>query len=110
MSYDHIKFQFSVYSCASCTLYFTLKNSPSTWTHDLCAQKRTHTLETNLNFELLVFRIVTTCIDMAGYWRFRGPCCIFTPEDGCSMVLPNVGILPHHYTIPQPRRPRLESS
>jgi hypothetical protein len=27
------------------------------------------------------------------------------PEDGGSMILRNVGILPHHYKISQPRRP-----
>jgi len=32
------------------------------------------------------------------------------PEDGGSMVLRNVGILPWHYTASHPRRPRLESS
>jgi len=31
------------------------------------------------------------------------------PEDGGSMDLPNVGILPQHYTASQPRRPRLEA-
>jgi hypothetical protein len=31
-------------------------------------------------------------------------------EDGGSMVLRNVGILPQHYTASQPRRPRLEST
>jgi hypothetical protein len=32
----------------------------------------------------------------------------FHPEDGDSMVLRNVGILPHKYTALQPRRLRLE--
>jgi hypothetical protein len=32
------------------------------------------------------------------------------PEDWDNDVLRNVGILPQHYTAPQPRRPRLESS
>jgi hypothetical protein len=30
------------------------------------------------------------------------------PEDGGNNVLRNVGILPQHYTVSQPRRPRLE--
>jgi hypothetical protein len=38
--------------------------------------------------------------------RFGRPWC---PEDGGSTVLRNVGILPQHYTAPQPRRPRIES-
>jgi hypothetical protein len=29
------------------------------------------------------------------------------PEDGCSKVLRNVGLLPQDYTVSQPRRPRL---
>jgi len=44
---------------------------------------------------------VTPFIDMIGYRRFGGP---------CSMVFWGFGILPHYYTISQPRRPRLESS
>jgi len=32
------------------------------------------------------------------------------PEDGGSMDLWNVGILPRHYTESQPKRPRLASS
>jgi len=32
------------------------------------------------------------------------------PENGGSIVLRNVGILPQHYTVSQTRRPRLESS
>jgi len=32
------------------------------------------------------------------------------PEDGSSMNLWNIGILPQHNTVSQPRRPRLEIS
>jgi hypothetical protein len=32
------------------------------------------------------------------------------PEDGGSKALRNADILPQHYTVSQPRRPRLESS
>jgi hypothetical protein len=32
------------------------------------------------------------------------------PEDGASMVLRKVGILPQHYTVSQPRRPRHETA
>jgi hypothetical protein len=42
---------------------------------------------------------------VVGYHRFRGPCC---PRDGGSMDLWNDGILPQHYTAPQPRRNVLE--
>jgi hypothetical protein len=35
-------------------------------------------------------------------WRYN-------PEDGGSMDLRNIGILPQHYTMSQPRRPRLET-
>jgi hypothetical protein len=41
--------------------------------------------------------------------RYRGPWWLH-PEDGASMDLRNVGILPQHYTVSQPRRPRLVSS
>jgi len=27
------------------------------------------------------------------------------PEDGCTMNIWNIGILPQHYTVSQPRRP-----
>jgi hypothetical protein len=33
-----------------------------------------------------------------------------SPEDGGSMVLRNVGILPQHYVASQAKKPRLESS
>jgi len=32
----------------------------------------------------------------------------FRPEDGGSMDLRNVGILPQHYTASQPQRPRIK--
>jgi len=54
----------------------------------------------------MVFWLVTSCV-VAGYQCFRGPCCPY-PEDGGSMVLRNVGILPEQYTASQPRRPQLE--
>jgi hypothetical protein len=39
----------------------------------------------------------------------RGPCCVcLQAEDGSSMVVRNIGMLPHHYTVPQPRRQRTE--
>jgi hypothetical protein len=51
-----------------------------------------------------VFRVVTLYSFMVGYQSFRGP---FDPEDGGSMDLRNVGILPQHCTASQPRRPRI---
>jgi hypothetical protein len=34
----------------------------------------------------------------------------YHPKDGVGMVHRNIGILPHHYTVSQPGRPRPESS
>jgi hypothetical protein len=44
---------------------------------------------------------------MVEYKHFGGPCFHFQGDDRGSRVLRNVGILPHHYTASQPRRPRL---
>jgi hypothetical protein len=66
--------------------------------------------------------VVTPCSEVVGYQRFGGPWYLHL-EDGGGMALRNVGlhidgggsmafgsvgILPHHYTSSQPRRPRLE--
>jgi hypothetical protein len=32
------------------------------------------------------------------------------PADGCSKGLQDVGTLPHHYTVSQPKRPPLETA
>jgi len=54
---------------------------------------------------------VTLMGDMRLWWGWRckskssALCC---PEDGGSVDLWNVGIIPWHYTVSQPRRPRLE--
>jgi hypothetical protein len=37
-------------------------------------------------------------------WRLK----YLYPEDGCTVVLRNFGIITQHYTASQPRRPRLE--
>jgi hypothetical protein len=50
-----------------------------------------------------VFLPVALCSVVVGYLRFRGP------EDGGTMDLWNVGILPQHYTASQLRRPGLET-
>jgi hypothetical protein len=52
------------------------------------------------------FWVVTPCSVVEG-----APCCLhLRGKDGGSMELRNAGILPHHYTVSQPRKPRLESS
>jgi hypothetical protein len=50
-------------------------------------------------FQVEIFCVVTSCIIVVGYQRFRGPCCLHF-----SMNLWNFGILPQHYTASQPRR------
>jgi len=56
-----------------------------------------------------VFWVVTLCGAMVGYQYFRGPWCLsLHPENGYSMDLWNVGILPQHYTASQPTGPQLE--
>jgi hypothetical protein len=64
-----------------------------------------------------VFWVVTPCIDVVGYQRFRGPYCLHLQGeetrkgensiDGGSMDLWNIGILPNPHTASQPRTPRL---
>jgi hypothetical protein len=49
---------------------------------------------------------VTPCSVVAIYQRFEG--LNLHSEDGGSMALRNVDILPQHYTASQPRRPRRE--
>jgi len=42
---------------------------------------------------------------VVGYQHFGGPCCLhFQVENAVSMSLQNIGILPQHYTVSQPRR------
>jgi len=43
------------------------------------------------------------------YSDFYGPPALLQPEDGGSIDLWNIGILPQHCTASQPRRPRLET-
>jgi hypothetical protein len=50
--------------------------------------------------------IVTPYSVVVGHQLFRGLYC----EDGGSIELWNVGILPQHYMASQSRRPRLETS
>jgi len=46
---------------------------------------------------------------MVRYQRLRGPLLPLHPEDGGSMDLWNVGIVPQLWTASQTRRPRLET-
>jgi len=48
-------------------------------------------------FLVSVLCFVTPYSVVVGYQRFGGPCCL-PPEDGGSMVIWDVGILPRHYT------------
>jgi len=48
----------------------------------------------------LHLQVVTSCSDVVGSQRFGGQCCpYFQGDDGGSMVLRNVGVLAHHYTV-----------
>jgi hypothetical protein len=59
----------------------------------------------------LHLQVVTTCSDVIGYQHFGGPRCLHLQgENGGNKALRNSGILPHHYTVSQPRRPRSYSS
>jgi hypothetical protein len=56
-----------------------------------------------------------SCNVVIGYQRFRDSCCFhllssshFHPEDGGSLGLRNVGILPQHYVMSQSSKPRPE--
>jgi len=56
--------------------------------------------------EAQVFWVVTLCSDLVGY-HITVRChklYSFHPESGGSMVLRNVVILPHHYTVSSPWR------
>jgi hypothetical protein len=65
-----------------------------------------------------IFWIVMPCNIVVGYQCFRDQSCLPSlgwsemkwSEDGGSMDLWSVGILPQHYTASQLRRPRFESS
>jgi hypothetical protein len=52
--------------------------------------------------------VVMPCSVGVGYQRFWGPYCLHLQgEDGGSLDLWNIGILPQHYTMSQPRGPWL---
>jgi len=53
---------------------------------------------TAMKIEFEFFWVVTTC-SVVVEQRFRGPCCLHLQGED--------GILPHHYTASQPRRPRI---
>jgi hypothetical protein len=52
-----------------------------------------------VNIQFDVFWAMTPCSFVVGYQSFGGPCCLHHPEDGGSMVLWNICILPQHYTV-----------
>jgi hypothetical protein len=52
---------------------------------------------TAVRFQVMVFWVVTPCIDVLRYLHLHG-------EDGGSMVFQSTGLLPHHYMVSQPRR------
>jgi len=60
---------------------------------------------------LLAHWVVTPCSNV-GCEEFGGPCCLLLQSEvneyGGSMILRNVGILPHHYMASQPTAPRRE--
>jgi hypothetical protein len=47
--------------------------------------------------QVMIFWVVTLCSDVG-----------YHPEDGGSMILRNVYVLPHHYMLSQPRRLHLD--
>jgi hypothetical protein len=69
-----------------------------------------------LHLHVCVFWVVTPSSVVVGYQRFRGPYCLHlncslpieVSEDGGSMELCNVGILPQYYTASQPQKQDLE--
>jgi len=65
---------------------------------------------TAMKIQIVVFRVLTTCRNVVRYQHFRGPCCLHhLMQDGDSKVLQSTGILPHHYTISEHRRPQTET-
>jgi hypothetical protein len=85
--------------------------------------------------QVVVFWVMVKYSDVVGYRRFGGPHCLRNavflrrhctvqlskknddlnfeyigiplPEDGGSMIIRNVGIVPDHYTASGPRRPAI---
>jgi hypothetical protein len=61
--------------------------------------------------QVKVFWVVKLCSVVIGYQHFRCLCHLHLfPQDGGSMDLWNVGVLPQLYITSQPRRPQSESS
>jgi len=63
----------------------------------------------SMRIHVLVFWIMMSCCDARRYQCFGGPCCFHLQhtnvleshaEDGSSMDLQNICILPHHYMTP----------
>jgi len=55
-----------------------------------------------VKIQVKVYWVMMPCNVTVGYQHFRGPCCLHLhPEDGGSMVIQNVGILPQHQIASQ---------
>jgi len=64
-----------------------------------------------VKIQVKVFWVVTPCVIVVGYQRFRRPCSPYLhPEGRVSMDFQIVGIKPQHYTASQHRRPWLGDS
>jgi hypothetical protein len=63
-----------------------------------------------MKIQVAAFWIVPPCSDVVGYQHPLSNPIHFQPEDGGSMVIRNVGILPRHCTASQLRRRRLKTS
>lgn len=63
-----------------------------------------------VKIQVVIFWLLRLCSDVGGYHCFRGYCYLhlLQDEDGGHMILRNVGILTHHYTVSRSRRPKLE--
>jgi hypothetical protein len=74
----------------------------------VCCQVEKFEIFTAVKIQVKVFWVVMPCSIVVGYQCFR-PCCLNLQGDvGGIMVLKNVGILPQHYMVSQPRRPQPE--
>jgi len=59
-----------------------------------------------MKIKIVVFWVVTTCSDVVRHQRFGGSFHLRLQDEGSSMALQNIVILPQHYTMSQPRSAR----
>jgi len=64
---------------------------------------------TEIKFQVVIFGVPMLCSVAAGYQRFGEPFCLHLQCEVIGMDLWNFGTLPHHCTVSQLRRPRLET-